>query len=123
MNVAIFTDTDFGKVNGVTTTLTAALDCVPPGMQLRVYTAAGLPVETPDYLAVKSIAVPIPFYGEMDMFVPHFGVYLERAREDRIDVIHLTTPGPIGLAAIYTAWRLQLPIVGSFHTDLAAYTA
>ena len=123
MNVAIFTDNDFGKVNGVTTTLTAALDCVPAGMQLRVYTAAALPVETTDYLAVKSMAVPIPFYGEMDMFVPHFGVYLERAREDRIDVVHLTTPGPIGLAAIHTAWRLQLPMVGSFHTDLAAYTS
>jgi hypothetical protein len=38
MNVAIFTDNDFGKVNGVTTTLTAALDCAPPGMQLRVDT-------------------------------------------------------------------------------------
>ena len=42
MNVAIFTDNDFGKVNGVTTTLTAALDCAPAGMQLRVYTAAAL---------------------------------------------------------------------------------
>jgi glycosyltransferase involved in cell wall biosynthesis len=44
-----------------------------------------------------------------------------RARADRIDVIHLTTPGPIGLAALFVAWRLRLPIVGSFHTDLAAY--
>jgi glycosyltransferase involved in cell wall biosynthesis len=123
MNVAIFTDNDFGKVNGVTTTLTAALDCAPPGMQLRVYTAAALPVETPDYLALKSVAVPIPFYSEMHMFVPHLNAYLQRAREDRIDLVHLTTPGPIGLAAMHTAWRLQLPMVGSFHTDLAAYTA
>jgi glycosyltransferase involved in cell wall biosynthesis len=59
----------------------------------------------------------------MDMFVPRLSVYLQRAREDRIDLIHLTTPGPIGLAAMHTAWRLQLPMVGSFHTDLAAYTA
>ena len=123
MNVAIFTDNDFGKVNGVTTTLTAALDCAPAGIQLRVYTAAALPVETADYLALKSVAVPIPFYSEMDMFVPRFRAYLDRAREDRIDLVHLTTPGPIGLAAMHTAWRLQLPMVGSFHTDLAAYTA
>jgi glycosyltransferase involved in cell wall biosynthesis len=45
-----------------------------------------------------------------------------RARADKIDVIHLTTPGPVGLAALFTAWRLRLPMVGSFHTDLAAYT-
>jgi phosphatidylinositol alpha 1,6-mannosyltransferase len=120
MNVAIFTDNDFGKLNGVTTTLTAALDCAPSGMQLRVYTAAALPVEAPDYLALKSIALPVPFYGELNMFVPRFQAYIARAREDRIDVVHLTTPGPIGLAAVYTAWRLQLPMVGSFHTDLAA---
>jgi hypothetical protein len=123
MNVAIFTDNDFGKVNGVTTTLTAALDCAPAGLDLKVYTAAALPVEPADYLAVKSMAVPIPFCSAMDMFVPGLGVYLQRAREDRIDLIHLTTPGPIGLAAMHTAWRLQLPMVGSFHTDLAAYTA
>jgi glycosyltransferase involved in cell wall biosynthesis len=120
MNVAIFTDNDFGKLNGVTTTLTAALDCAPPGMQLRVYTAAALPVEAPDYLALKSTALPVPFYGELNMFVPRLQAYIPRAREDRIDVVHLTTPGPIGLAAVYTAWRLQLPMVGSFHTDLAA---
>lgn len=123
MNVAIFTDNDFGKANGVTTALTAALDCAPAGMHLRVYTAAALPVETEDYLAVKSLAVPIPFYSEMDMFVPRFRANLSRAREDRIELIHLTTPGPIGLAAMHTAWRLQLPMVGSFDTDLAAYTA
>jgi glycosyltransferase involved in cell wall biosynthesis len=121
VNVAIFTDNDFGKVNGVTTTLTAALDCAPPGMHLRVYTAAALEVATPDYLALRSMAVPIPFYRGMDMFMPRFRGYLARAREDRIDVIHLTTPGPIGLAAMHTAWRLRLPMVGSFHTDLAAY--
>jgi glycosyltransferase involved in cell wall biosynthesis len=38
------------------------------------------------------------------------------------DVVHLTTPGPVGLAALYAASRLKLPMVGSFHTDLAAYT-
>jgi glycosyltransferase involved in cell wall biosynthesis len=122
MNVAIFTDNDFGRVNGVTTTLTAALDCAPSGLHLRVYTAAALGADTEDYLALQSFAVPIPFYGEMDMFVPRFRAYVDRAREDRIDVVHLTTPGPLGLAAMYTAWRLHLPMVGSFHTDLAAYT-
>lgn len=123
MNVAIFTDNDFGKVNGVTTTLTAALDHAPPGMHLRIYTAAVLPVDAPDYLALKSFGVPIPFYGEMDMFVPRLRAYVAQARTEQMDVIHLTTPGPIGLAGMYAAWRLRLPMVGSFHTDLAAYTA
>jgi glycosyltransferase involved in cell wall biosynthesis len=123
MNVAVFTDNDFDKVNGVTTTLSAALAYAPPGMRLRIYTAARTATDRLDYLALKSIAVPIPFYRDMDMYVPRLRAYLGHAREDRIDVVHLTTPGPVGLAAMYVARRLHLPMVGSFHTDLAAYTA
>jgi glycosyltransferase involved in cell wall biosynthesis len=123
MNVAIFTDNDFDKVNGVTTTLSAVLRCAPAEMRLRIYTAAPLAVEQPDYLALRSIGVPIPFYNEMRMYVPRLSEYVARARRDHIDVVHLTTPGPLGLAALFVAWRLGLPLVGSFHTDLAAYTA
>jgi len=121
MNVAIFTDNDFDKVNGVTTTFRAALQSAPAGIHLRVYTAASLPVETDSYLALRSLGLPIPFYSEMQIYLPRFREFLKRARADRIDLVHLTTPGPIGLAALYVAWRLDLPLVGSFHTDLAAY--
>jgi glycosyltransferase involved in cell wall biosynthesis len=123
MNVAILTDNDFDKVNGVTTTLSAAVAYAPPGMRLRIYTAGPRGVDRAHYLALKSVGIPIPFYGEMAMYVPRVRAYVGHARADRIDVIHLTTPGPIGLAAMYVAGRLRLPMVGSFHTDLAAYTA
>jgi glycosyltransferase involved in cell wall biosynthesis len=123
MNVAIFTDNDFDKINGVTTTLTAALRCAPSSLRLRVYTAATLAVNTPEYLAIRSVGMPIPFYRDMRMYLPRFFEFVSRARADRIEVIHLTTPGPIGLAALFVAWRLRLPIVGSFHTDFAAYAS
>jgi glycosyltransferase involved in cell wall biosynthesis len=123
MNVAIFTDNDFDKINGVTTTLTAALRYAPSGLRLRVYTAATLAVDSADYLAVRSIGMPIPFYRDMRMYVPRLFEFVARAKADRVDVIHLTTPGPIGLAALFVAWRLRVPMVGSFHTDLAAYTS
>lgn len=121
MNVAIFTDNDFDKINGVTTTFRAALQSAPDGIHLRIFTAAQLPVETDAYLALRSIGIPIPFYSEMQMYVPRFREFLRRARADHIDLVHLTTPGPIGLAALFVASRLRLPLVGSFHTDLAAY--
>jgi glycosyltransferase involved in cell wall biosynthesis len=121
MRVAIFTDNDFDKVNGVTTTLQAVLRHAPPGIEARVYTAADAAVDRPDYLALESVGVPIPFYTEMKMYVPRVGAYQRLVREQRIDVIHLTTPGPVGLAAMRVARVLRLPMVGSFHTDLAAY--
>ena len=63
MNVAIFTDNDFGKINGVTTTLTAVLRWRPADLELRVYTAADVGVERPDYLALRSFGVGIPLLG------------------------------------------------------------
>src|SRR5262245_40031331 len=118
MNVAIFTDNDFDKINGVTTTFKAALQSVPTGVRLRIYTAADRPVETDGYLALRSVGIPLPFYSEMRVYVPRLWEFLARAKQDRIDLVHLTTPGPIGLAAMFVASRLRLPTVGSFHTDL-----
>jgi hypothetical protein len=80
MNVAIFTDNDFDKVNGVTTTLTAALQWAPDDIRLRVYTASAVGVDTPEYLALRSVGVPIPFYSEMRMYVPRLRKYLATAR-------------------------------------------
>jgi glycosyltransferase involved in cell wall biosynthesis len=123
MNVAIFTDNDFGKINGVTTTLTAVLRWRPADLQLRVYTAADDGIERPDYLALRSFGVGIPFYAEMKMYIPRFFAFLKRARADGIQLVHYTTPGPVGLAAMYVASKLQVPMVGSFHTQLSEYTA
>lgn len=122
MKVAVFTDNDFDKTNGVTTTLNAVLRWAPADLEPRIYTSSALPVDVPDYLALRSFGVDIPFYRGMKMYWPRLGAFLAHARADGIGVVHYTTPGPVGLAALHTAWRLQLPMVGSFHTDLAAYT-
>jgi glycosyltransferase involved in cell wall biosynthesis len=122
MRVAIFTDNDFGKVNGVTTTLKAVLRERPADIHARVYTAADVGVDRDDYLALHSYGINIPFYRGMKMYLPRFAAFLEHVRKDGADVIHYTTPGPVGLAAMYVSWRLGVPMMGSFHTQLAEYT-
>ncbi len=122
MNVAVFTDNDFDKINGVTTTLTALLRHAPADIRPRVFTAAGIAADYPDYLALRSFGVGMPFYPGMRMYVPNWRRFLERVSADRIDVVHLTTPGPIGLVSLWVAAKAGLPLVGSFHTDLATYT-
>ena len=39
----------------------------------------------------------------------------------RFDLVHVCAPGPAGMAAALTARILELPLVGSYHTELAAY--
>lgn len=121
MTVAIFTDNDFDKTNGVTTTLGALMRHAPADLHLRVYTLSAFDVDEAQYLAVRSVSAPIPFYGEMQLYVPRM-VRLRRSLDaDGVRLLHLTTPGPVGLAATYFASRYGLPLVGSFHTNLGEY--
>lgn len=123
MRVAILTDNDFAKVNGVTTTLKAVLHHAPPDLEPHVYTFAGEAADLPGYTAFAARGMPIPYYGEMRMYVPRIAALAERLAADRVGAVHLTTPGPAGLAARRLAERLGLPLVGSYHTELGEYTA
>ena len=37
------------------------------------------------------------------------------------DIVHVHTPGPVGLLGVLAAQRLGLPLVQTYHTDLHAY--
>jgi glycosyltransferase involved in cell wall biosynthesis len=43
--------------------------------------------------------------------------------EGRYDIVHVCSPGPAGIGAWLVARVLELPRVGSYHTELAAYAA
>src|SRR5262245_49714137 len=76
MRVGLFTDNDFSKVNGVTTTLRAVLRHLPADISARVYTADDLGREEASYVSLPAPGVGIPFYPEMRMYWPRFGAFL-----------------------------------------------
>jgi glycosyltransferase involved in cell wall biosynthesis len=121
MRVAIFTDNDFNKVNGVTTTLRAVLEHAPEDIDARIYTCDASGLDTADYLSLAAIGFGIPFYREMKLYFPPVRRLMRQVIADGAEVLHLTTPGPVGLVALWIAHRLGLPTIGSFHTDLEAY--
>ncbi len=121
VRIAVFTDNDFAKVNGVTTALSALLRHAPPGIEPRIYTHADRAEDRPGYIALRAPGIGLPFYHGMRVYLPRLRALCARVRADGIQLIHLTTPGPIGLAALHVAARLDLPLVGSFHTDLGRY--
>ena len=123
MRIAVLTDNDFGKVNGVTTTLKALLSHAPLDVRPHIYTFAGEAAHRPGYTALRSWGLPIPFYREMRMYLPRLAELRARLAMDGVSAIHLTTPGPAGLAARRLAADLDLPLVGSYHTELGDYTA
>src|SRR5262245_34427210 len=122
MKVAIFTDNDFEKVNGVTTTLRAVLEYAPDDVDARIYTCDDIGIDTPEYYSLRAPGIGVPFYREMKMYLPPTRRFVRRALADGVELLHFTTPGPMGLACLWTARRLGLRVVGSFHTNLAEYT-
>ena len=106
----------------MTTTLRAVLRHLPGDVAARIYTADDVGADEPEYLSLRAAGMGIPFYREMRMHWPRFGAFLAKARADRLDFIHYTTPGPVGLAARYVSGKLGLPMVGSLsHAPLRVH--
>jgi phosphatidylinositol alpha 1,6-mannosyltransferase len=51
----------------------------------------------------------------------HTGRVLRHVKEFGAQLIHITGPGDMGMLGCYIAWRLKLPLVISWHTNLHEY--
>jgi glycosyltransferase involved in cell wall biosynthesis/predicted metal-dependent phosphoesterase TrpH len=65
--------------------------------------------------------IDIPFYPGLQIGVPTVPSIVDALAEGRYDVIHVCSPGPAGIAAWLLARVLDIPRVGSYHTELGAY--
>lgn len=63
----------------------------------------------------------MPFYPELDLAIPPFWRFWSLAKELNPDIIHISTPGFVGLCGRIIAKRLGKPLCGTYHTDFPAY--
>lgn len=116
--VALVAD-GIGSVHGVTHTLATLRERGVPGFVVDVIgTDPDLDARLP---AVASCRLPGD--GAMDVGVPTVPSLVAQLAEGRYDAVHVVAPGPAGIAALIVAKLLELPVVGSFHTELGAYAA
>ncbi len=125
MRIVHFTDTYLPRRDGVITsvrTLVAAQRSAGWVPLTVVPRHPGQPVE-PDVHRLR--AVPL---GLADLRVSPWLLRaaaadgtLRRVADHEPDVIHVHTPGPVGLLGVLAARRLGLPLVQTYHTDLHAY--
>ncbi len=116
LRVAVVADA-VGATNGVTRTLTQIRDRGVGEFEVEVIgTDPNVDRRLP---AVTEI--DIPYYGGLQVGVPSLPVMVETLAEGRYDLVHLCTPGPSGIAAALVARIMGLPVIGSYHTELAAY--
>ncbi len=65
--------------------------------------------------------IEVPFYPGLHIGVPALPAAVETLAEGAFDAIHVCSPGPVGIAGALVARTLGLPLIGSYHTELAAY--
>ena len=106
-----------GSMHGVTHTIERIREHGVPGWDVEVVgTDAHVDRRLP---AVAEIE--IPFYAGMSIGVPSVPELVQTLVDGRYDMIHLASPGPAGIGAAITARIGGTPLLGSYHTELAAY--
>ena len=121
MRVAIITENFLPKLDGVTRTLARLLEhlqmqghqalLLGPDSGMEQYAGAEI---------VGTAGLPLPFYPELkfNFFRP---LFMRRLHEFRPDVVHLVDPVVLCVSGLAAARMRNLPVVSSYHTNLAAY--
>ncbi|MCL7745059.1 glycosyltransferase family 1 protein [Guyparkeria hydrothermalis] len=121
MDIRLVTETYLPDINGVATTL----GCLVEALRQRGHRVS---VTCPRSRARRDLGdggeVPglaLPFYPEVRFGLPRRRAFLAEWREDRPDVVHIATEGPLGASALAAARALGLPVTTSLHTNFHAY--
>jgi glycosyltransferase involved in cell wall biosynthesis len=114
--VAILAD-GIGAMHGVTHTIEQIRERGVPGFEVEV---VGTDADVDRRLS--SVAeIEVPFYRGLQIGVPGLPAIVEALSDGRYDIVHLCSPGAAGIGAWLLARVLSLPVVGSYHTELARY--
>jgi glycosyltransferase involved in cell wall biosynthesis/predicted metal-dependent phosphoesterase TrpH len=114
--VALIAD-GIGSMHGVTHTIEQLRERGVPGFEVDVIgTDAGVDRRLP-----AAAELELPFYAGMRLGVPGLPDLVETLAEGRYDLVHVTAPGPAGIAATLLSRVTGVPLLASHHTELAAY--
>ncbi|MBJ7983288.1 MULTISPECIES: glycosyltransferase family 4 protein [Bacillus cereus group] len=122
MRVAIFTDTFTPQVNGVAKTLERLTKYF---QKENIAYSVFAPQHTAEDNFVANVnkmrSIPLTIlYPECRFAFPTPRIKRELLAF-KPDIIHIATPFNMGLCGLYYAKKLNIPVVGSYHTDFDAY--
>jgi glycosyltransferase involved in cell wall biosynthesis/predicted metal-dependent phosphoesterase TrpH len=114
--VAILAD-GIGSTHGVSRTIQEIRQRGVPGFEIEVL---GTDAEVDRRLAAVA-EIDVPFYPGLRIGVPTLPGAVHALADGCFDAVHVCSPGPAGIAGALVARALGLPLLGSYHTELAAY--
>jgi glycosyltransferase involved in cell wall biosynthesis len=124
MRIAIFSDTFFPQINGVTNTfrhLEQYLICNDVDHLFFVPEYDEDARYTPDGRIVRFKGITPYIYPECRIVFPPYEKVLETLSAFQPDVVHIATELGVGLCGLRAARACKLPIVMSYHTNFDRY--
>ncbi len=121
MLISLVTETFYPDINGVATTLSqlhAALIAAGHRVQV-VCPRAATSRELRDGIEVAGFA--LPFYPAVRLGLPASRQLLKSWQQNRPDLVHVATEGPLGFSALRMAHRLGIAVTSSLHTNFHTY--
>jgi len=121
--IALFTDT-LHEINGVAITIKRMIGTAKAkGIELVVITSDPNETKFADGLmSFQSVGeFTLPEYPELKLHFPPLLEVLDYFERERFTSIHASTPGTMGLMALFLSRILDVPISGTYHTDIPKY--
>ena len=114
--VAILAD-GIGSTHGVTRAIEEIRQRGVPGFEIEV-----LGTDPNVDRRLSAVAeFDVPYYPGLRIGVPSLSAAVQTLAEGCFDLVHVCSPGPVGVAGALVSRGLGVPLVGSYHTELTAY--
>jgi glycosyltransferase involved in cell wall biosynthesis len=127
LRIAYVSETYPPEINGVAMTVARIVE----GLQQRNHevqlirprqAAQEVPGQSPGFHEVLMRGLPIPRYPDLRMGLPAKRALVRLWSQQRPDVVHIATEGPLGWSALQAALHLKLPVCSDFRTNFHAYS-
>jgi glycosyltransferase involved in cell wall biosynthesis len=121
MRIALFAETFLPRIDGVVTRLKNTIaELQKQGDQVLVFAPGEGPAEHEGARIVRMPGVRFPLYPELILSLPR--AFIRKIlTEFQPHLIHVADPVLLGIAGIYYADVLHIPLVASYHTKLPQY--
>jgi glycosyltransferase involved in cell wall biosynthesis len=121
--IALFTDT-LDEINGVAITIRRLIQTARKrGVELMVITAGDAAAPFPE--GVKRFAsvgdFVLPEYPELKLSFPPILDVMDYIEKGGFTRIHVSTPGTVGLLGLLISRMMDIPVAGTYHTDIPQY--
>ncbi len=121
--IALFTDT-LDEINGVAITIRRLIGTARErGVKLTVITCSDH--DSSQREGVKQFKpvgdFVLPEYPELKLSFPPILDLLQYIEQEGITSIHVSTPGTVGLLGLLIGRLMDIPVAGTYHTDIPQY--